>query len=240
MIGIIYIGHGSRNRQPIKDFEDLVLKCAQQVHPIPVSYGFLEHASPNVEHAIDVLYRKGVRFIKAIPIFLFSGTHILSDIPQLLDEIQQKYDGLEIEFLEYLGLRSGFKILLVNALTNLLRNCDCEKSLLVTVGVGTSISDANRPFYEMGELVASHFRFGAIESCFLSRVAKPRLQEQISIIGESQFSSIVIVPFLLFKGIYYSEIEASAAHLIAQYNKTVLVSLPFAYQPSFHDLIIIE
>jgi len=114
-IGILLIGHGSTLPYGSKVINELA-KYYKKDSDFPVEVGFMNVENPTIPSAINMLAKKGVTRIIAVPIFIAHGLHTKEDIPYMLglgkgrkgayylnkkkEEI--KFDG-EITYIEPLG-----------------------------------------------------------------------------------------------------------------------------------------
>ncbi len=102
MKGIIVVGHGSRS----KDARDAFYKIVEQLKEsmgTDVEACFMEISEPFIPEAIEKLYSKGIREIKVLPYFLFSGIHIKEDIPEILLSEKNKHSDLKIYMAQPIG-----------------------------------------------------------------------------------------------------------------------------------------
>lgn len=81
--GILLIGHGSSlpegNSTVYKLFE-----MYKKMSTYPVVVGFMNIEKPTIPTALNMLSKKGVTKIIAVPIFLAHGLHTKQDIPYML------------------------------------------------------------------------------------------------------------------------------------------------------------
>jgi sirohydrochlorin cobaltochelatase len=204
MKGILLCGHGSRSVEAIRDFESFVGLFKQRNPLIPVAYGFLELSKPDFTTAVQSLYKQGVREIDALQLFLFSGKHVENDIPYQLHAIEAIYPDLTISIRKPLGSDARLVDLLAMSIAPYI---DTNKSqILLTVGVGASVLEANRQITELSIQINSKLPFKELHVSFMSSLAKPHFQETLSSIALQQIDEIIILPLLLFSGVYYYKI----------------------------------
>jgi len=68
-----------------------------------VEVGFMELNHPPIPEAIKRCVEQGARRVVAVPYFLHTGMHVTDDLPNLLDEAQQRYPDVEFLMGDYLG-----------------------------------------------------------------------------------------------------------------------------------------
>ena len=81
--GILLIGHGSSLPYGSK----VLYKLAEEykdMSEFPVVVGFMNVEEPTIPAAINMLAKKGVTKIIALPVFLAHGVHTKQDIPYML------------------------------------------------------------------------------------------------------------------------------------------------------------
>lgn len=102
MNGVLILAHGSRR----KETENTLQKVAQMVKEkitVPTEIAYMEFSDQNIAYGLDQLVSKGISQIKVVPYFLFSGIHILEDIPKELNDYVQKHPGVSITMGDTLG-----------------------------------------------------------------------------------------------------------------------------------------
>ncbi|MCE5213697.1 MAG: sirohydrochlorin nickelochelatase [Methanobacterium sp.] len=82
-IGILLIGHGSSLSSGNKVIFELAEKYKEK-SDYPVEVGFMNVEKPTIPSAINMLAKKGVTKIIAMPVFLAHGLHTKQDIPYMM------------------------------------------------------------------------------------------------------------------------------------------------------------
>jgi sirohydrochlorin ferrochelatase len=114
-IGILLIGHGSSLPYGSKVLCELAEKYKEK-SDFPVEVGFMNMEKPTIPDAINMLAKKDVTKIIAVPVFLAHGVHTKQDIPHMLglnkeskdahhhhtEQDQIKFDG-QIIYIDPLG-----------------------------------------------------------------------------------------------------------------------------------------
>ena len=95
---VIVLNHGTRNIQAQEGFVVFVQTLKERFSAIVIEHASMELSEPRVSDVIKKLYESGTRNIAIVPFFLFSGMHIVKDIPGIIAEERQKYSGLKITF----------------------------------------------------------------------------------------------------------------------------------------------
>lgn len=211
--GIIICGHGSRAKIAEEEFSLLATGLRARYPQLEIEYGFLEYSSPNIHMALDRLIEKGVTNIYAVPGMLFSATHAQNDIPSVLLTYMQKNPGLTIKYGEELGLHNemilAFQHRIMEAinLTEMPEPGDLYDTMLVVVGRGTSVAEANAEAAKLTRIVAENMGFGWCETVY-SGVTFPSVGRGLEMALKLGFKKIVVAPYFLFSGKLIGRINA--------------------------------
>ena len=210
--GILICGHGSRAKIAEKEF-GLLAKGLRQRHPtLKVEYGFLEYSAPNIHMALDSLLEQGVKKIYAVPGMLFAATHAQNDIPSVLTTYQEKHPGLTIEYGQELGLHEemilAFQARILEALgVDHVHDGDLYDTMLIVVGRGTSVTEANAEAAKLTRIVCENMGFGWAETVY-SGVTFPSVGRGLEMALKLGFKKIVVAPYFLFGGKLIDRIHA--------------------------------
>jgi len=203
--GIIICGHGSRAKIAEEEFSLLATGLRARFPQLEVEYGFLEYSSPNIHMALDRLIAKGITNIYAVPGMLFSATHAQNDIPSVLITYMQKNPALTIKYGQELGLHDemimAFQHRIMEAidLAEMPKPGDLYDTMLVVVGRGTSVSQANAEVSKLTRIVAENMGFGWCETVY-SGVTFPSVGRGLEMALKLGFKKIVVAPYFLFSG----------------------------------------
>ena len=101
---ILMMAHGSR----IAEANDAAREVAKMVQEITgfemVEVSFREMHEPNIQLGIDACVAKGAERILLMPYFLFSGAHVLHDLPDEISEAKKRYPNLLMEMGGHIGV----------------------------------------------------------------------------------------------------------------------------------------
>ena len=203
--GIIICGHGSRAKIAEEEFSLLATGLRARFPQLEVEYGFLEYSSPNIHMALDRFIAKGITNIYAVPGMLFSATHAQNDIPSVLITYMQKNPALTIKYGQELGLHDemimAFQHRIMEAidLVEMPKPGDLYDTMLVVVGRGTSVSQANAEVSKLTRIVAENMGFGWCETVY-SGVTFPSVGRGLEMALKLGFKKIVVAPYFLFSG----------------------------------------
>ena len=218
--GILICGHGSRAKIAEEEFS-LLAKGLRARHPsLKVEYGFLEYSAPNIHMALDSLLEQGVKKIYAVPGMLFAATHAQNDIPSVLTTYMEKHPGLTIEYGQELGLHdemiAAFQARILEALgKDHVHDGDLYDTMLVVVGRGTSVSQANAEAAKLTRIVCENMGFGWSETVY-SGVTFPSVGRGLEMAVKLGFKKIVVAPYFLFGGKLIDRIYAYTDKVAAE------------------------
>ncbi len=114
-MGLIVAAHGSREMQTTREIVSLAAQI-QEKDPSDfyrVSAGFLEFGTPKIGDVIEDFIREGLTFIVVFPFFIASGTHILGDIPSLIQGFQERYSHVQFLLTHHLVECQGVEDLIL-------------------------------------------------------------------------------------------------------------------------------
>ncbi len=104
MESVILLGHGSRRIEANNILKSIVKIIKPRFKEVSVEYAFLELAEPNIRNIIEKAAADNCDAIYVIPYFLYSGNHVLRDIPEIISEYKAKYPHINIKLGDYLGI----------------------------------------------------------------------------------------------------------------------------------------
>lgn len=118
MKALVVVAHGSRRAASNEEVGKLACQLAGMVadtFPV-VGVGFLELAEPLIPDALEKVIAEGATDISVFPYFLSAGRHVVTDVPNEVNVIQEKYPHIKITMLSYLGALPGLKQFIASSL----------------------------------------------------------------------------------------------------------------------------
>lgn len=228
--GILLCGHGSRHPDGVSGFLEMAEKI-QQRHPDKIiEAGFLELSKPTFESAIDKLYQQGVRDVIAVQAFLFTGVHLRLDIPLLMNQFMDKYDGLRIRMASYVGVCDELVELGCKRIAEAEADSpeyDRKEALLFGIGVGASVADANGDIAKLNRLIWEKAGFDYSLVGFTSRMAKPSVADSAKILSYLPHKTVVVLPMLFFNGVYLATAAKAIKTICGESGKSFVYCDPF-------------
>ncbi len=118
---LIILGHGSKSKDAIADFNFIVNTVQQKGIYKTTSGAHMEIASPSLEDVVKELYEAGERNFVVFPYFLFNGMHIKHDIPEILENLKKEYADITFDFTAPIGQDPLMADLIVSKVNNHLK-----------------------------------------------------------------------------------------------------------------------
>jgi len=211
--GVLICGHGSRAKIAEREFSLLAAGLRQRYPELNVEYGFLEYSAPNIHMALDRLVESGVTKIYAVPGMLFAATHAQNDIPSVLTTYMEKHPGLTIEYGRELGLHDEMitafqtRILASMGYNEIPAMGELYDTMLVVVGRGTSVTQANAEAAKLTRICCENLGFGWSETVY-SGVTFPSVGRGLEMALKLGYKRIVVAPYFLFGGKLIDRIHA--------------------------------
>ncbi|WP_413701257.1 sirohydrochlorin chelatase [Psychromonas sp. KJ10-10] len=105
MKALIVVAHGSRRKQSNEEVVSLIEKIkATNIEGYDSFHAsFLELATPSITDTIEACVNDGVTSIVLLPYFLNSGTHVVNDIPSIVNQAKLNYPTLDIHMTKHIG-----------------------------------------------------------------------------------------------------------------------------------------
>jgi len=224
--GIIICGHGSRAKIAEEEFSLLAKGLRARFPTLKIEYGFLEYSSPNIHMALDRLREQGVKNIFAVPGMLFAATHAKNDIPSVLTTYKENHPELTIAYGKELGLHeemiSAFQHRVAESLGysanengGIPAAGELYDTMLVVVGRGTSVVDANADAAKLTRIISENLGFGWSETVY-SGVTYPSVGRGLEMALKLGFKKIVVAPYFLFGGRLIDRIYAYVDKVAAE------------------------
>ncbi|MBV9521509.1 MAG: sirohydrochlorin chelatase, partial [Alphaproteobacteria bacterium] len=211
-------GHGSRDRDAIREFELVAAGIKARLPGYDIETGYLEFARPMIRDGLEALKARGAKRILAVPGMLFAATHVKNDLPWEINTFAAENPGIAVDF----GRDLAIDAKLLDAAAARIASAELAAkrvvargdSLLLVVGRGTNDPDANSNIAKVARMLWEGMGFGWAEIAF-SGVAHPRVGPALERAARLGFQRIIVFPYFLFTGILvkriYGETDAVAA-----------------------------
>jgi sirohydrochlorin ferrochelatase len=117
MNALLIVAHGSRK----KESNDEVIQLARDLDAIEESpfdrvlCAFNQFSGPTVDDQIAELAGQGITDITVLPYFIAAGSHVVTDIPERVDQARERYPAIRFNLAQHLGAFTGIKRLILEA-----------------------------------------------------------------------------------------------------------------------------
>ena len=222
-VGVVIVGHGSRDPIANGQFEDLVARFSDRHPDLDVSFGYIEIASPSLEEALAASAKHNTHVVAA-PLFLFGAGHLKNDVPLALAAARQAHPDVSFSAARELGVHLSLVELAFERAQPLLAEEDSNtKTAAILVGRGASDPDSNGEFTKLVRLFGEGRKFSWVMPSFIG-ITRPSFEEAAELVGRSRPDRIVVIPYFLFPGRLYEKLQAQVA-TYAQRNSWIRVEL---------------
>lgn len=100
--GVVVLGHGSRAPAALEVLNWVAERLAERLR-MPVVAASLQFNKPSLEDSCRELAAAGARRVVVAPYFLFTGNHMMQDIPGILEQLREELPATEFILAEALG-----------------------------------------------------------------------------------------------------------------------------------------
>ena len=240
--GIVVAGHGSRDPDAIKEFEQLIDLIRLRAPKHLVSHGYLEFASPTIDQAITTHIAQNAKQVVMVPGILLAATHAKNDLPSELLTFAREHPETDFHFGAPLGLHplllQVVQERVVEAEATSRPNIRRADTCLVVVGRGTTDPDANGEVAKFARMIEEGMGFGASYVCY-SGTAKPLVTDGLRAAAKLGYARLIVIPFFLFDGILVKRIyEAADALQEREPGIEVLKAGYLGVHPNVADVLI--
>ncbi len=124
MRSLIIAAHGSRKKESNMALAALAAKICKKPSLNSyddVDHAFLQMAEPLLENKILEKIESGAKEIVIFPFFIGSGSHILIDIPNLVNEFKEKYPLVEFILTKHLGMLEAIEDVIIDEVESISR-----------------------------------------------------------------------------------------------------------------------
>ncbi|NKB21434.1 MAG: sirohydrochlorin chelatase [Alphaproteobacteria bacterium] len=217
--GILLCGHGSRSTGAVSEFEGLAKALTERFPDNPVSYGFLEFATPIIQDGLASLLEQGVTKVLAVPGMLFAAGHVKNDVASVLNDYAATQEGIEIGFGRDLGIDPKMLAAARDRIEQAERDAPDEiareDTLLMVIGRGTSDPDANGNIAKISRMLGEGMGYGWTETAY-SGVTFPLVAPGLEHAVKLGYKRIIVFPYFLFTGILIQRIYDITDQIAAQ------------------------
>jgi sirohydrochlorin cobaltochelatase len=208
-IGLIIVGHGSRELNANAEFEQLVISF-QAAHPeFDISHAYIEIATPSLADSLSLMAARHRQVVVA-PLFLFGAGHLKNDVPLALAAARAQHPDVTFIATRELGVHPSLIELAFQRASTFLPEQPNTKTAVVIVGRGASDPNANGDFCKLVRLFGEGRNFTWVQPGFIG-ITRPSAEEAIELIARSRPDRILVVPYFLFAGRLLTKLQDQVA-----------------------------
>lgn len=230
MIAYMLVVHGSRNAsysQQLHQLQQLIMeKILDEGIVVPITTAYLELGNQPLSEKIvnfsQECAKKGYQTLRIFPLFLFSGTHVLEDIPKQV-EISRPFSSLELQLMPHLGKSQD----LVTLLQCKYQQQPTTHRILLTHG--TRISQGNQESKDIAQKLNAETAYWSVS---------PNVTTIIHQLSHSSSESIAILPYFLFSGKITDEIAEDVKLLQPQVDNELYFIKPLGVTSELVEVIV--
>ncbi len=209
-MGILLIGHGTRDPVGIAEFFRVVEQMRKLAGEVMVEPSFLELAEPSIADGFAALVHQRVQQITAMPVLLFSAGHAKHDIPAALSSAQSAFPQVSIAQTDPLECHPLLLQLSAERFWEVANGQNPTDIEWIFVGRGSKDPAAQAKVREFAAARAKITPVGNYHVAYVAE-AEAKLVDALEQAVSSPFSTIVVQPHLLFHGEVLSEIQHHVA-----------------------------
>ncbi len=101
--GVIVLAHGSKVRSGNEGLFKIVDILRGMGKWDMVEAGFLQLAKPGLKEVVEDIVGRGAKRVVVMPLLLFSGNHVLKDIPEEIDNERKKFPDVDFCYAKNIG-----------------------------------------------------------------------------------------------------------------------------------------
>ena len=103
-IHTIVLGHGSRNKATVGEFEETITRYKMLYPEESVSCAFVEFSSPLLEDAVETLLEEEeIETLVIVPLFLSIGNHLTSHLPKRIEALEKQFPNVVFKLARHIG-----------------------------------------------------------------------------------------------------------------------------------------
>ena len=221
----VVVAHGSPDKLNEEDFSHLCKEIEQKIKENDTETTFiksyLEFGQPRFDDVVEKIIKENQRennsffFIK--PLLFFRAGHMQNDIEAKLKGVESvRVSGVLAESERFQEFFSDFIDNFLQSKTNRKSKTrlNLENPLFIFVARGTSSKTGASQIYSFCRIIWENLgKKGHMEVCFAD-ANKPSLKDVIDVLDLNKFTSIVVIPAILFRGFVMKKIGKELASLL--------------------------
>jgi sirohydrochlorin ferrochelatase len=213
-IGVLLVGHGSREQVGRDEFLATVRLVTQLADRMAVEACFLEFSGPTIGEGFKALAERPpagrrVRSVVVVPVLLFSAGHAQRDIPAAVRAAAAEYPEIVVVQADHLGCHTELLALSELRYDEALARAapaPAEDTALVMVGRGSPDAEATAEMLRFAQLRRQQTPVAQMATGFVA-LAEPSLEDVLDQAAEWGARRVVVQPHLLFGGVLLDRIQ---------------------------------
>lgn len=176
----------------------------QKLYPnVELNVGFLNYCEPNALNQLLGLAKKA-DVIHLVPLFLGQASHVLEDIPNMIDQVRSSHPNLKILQADVLGCSNELKPALELELRYFLQQNSqtLSSSQLLLLGRGSSMASSLQFIHDLSKEVSLPFESTSVA---FWDIAEPSFEQALKEFLDSDTTHLMVQPLFLFPGILYDK-----------------------------------
>ena len=197
---ILFCYHRSKDTRGRPDTKKLTKIFKKKNIKAFIKYGYLQNAKPSISSQINLLLKKKIKKITIIPGMIFSGNHVIKDIPAIVNKFQKENKHLKISvFPPLMKLTKFFSIIERNINHKIRKIKKNDETCLIIVASNTLNKDAIKQMKQILKKISSKYNF---KNSFVIMIGSKsvQLKEKLLILNKKGYSKFILVPIFLFRG----------------------------------------
>ncbi|WP_026674977.1 sirohydrochlorin chelatase [Alkalihalobacterium bogoriense] len=242
MQAVLYIGHGTRIKEGVSQFE-LFIRKVKEVVDVPVQHhSFIELADPSIEEGIKACVEQGATSIAIVPVLLLAAGHAKLDIPEEIDKAKRRYPSVSFTYGRVIGIDKRMTKMVVDRLIQQGLQLEADETTqhqtaVLLVGRGSSDADANSDLAKLARLIWEAAPVDHVETCYLA-ATKPSFDQGLERVGQLPHKKVYVIPYLLFTGILLKQMDAKITKLNERLSaKDIVLCDYLGYHPDLINVI---
>lgn len=100
---LILFAHGARAASWAQPFQRLQAMLRDQLPGTAIELAFLELMDPRLPQVVDALVANGYNKISVVPVFFGQGSHVVRDLPEMIEELRSAYPSVQLSVAAAVG-----------------------------------------------------------------------------------------------------------------------------------------
>ncbi|MEI6621062.1 MAG: CbiX/SirB N-terminal domain-containing protein [Actinomycetes bacterium] len=204
--GVVLLSHGSSDPRA-RLANDLLSRRVGHRLNAAVSLASLDHDRARLDGAVAYLQERGTNEIVVVPLLLNVAYHPASDVPEPSDQVKISYTGVKLRVARPIGA-DGILLKGLDAVLKMSGYRPSPDTAVVLASAGSTYKSARARHAGLALEWRSH-GWGGSAVAFVSGPG-PRVADAVATLRESNFSRIVVAPFVIAPGALSHRIASEA------------------------------